>query len=92
MSTALRVERIAATGLREMSFSVEAGQCVGLLGESNSGIHAVRDIVTGTLPLVSGDLWLGDTQFSTANSRERKRMLAAVHVISAPEQIGRAHV
>ena len=54
MSTALRVERIAATGLREMSLSVEAGQCVGLLGESNSGIHAVRDIVTGTLPLEIG--------------------------------------
>lgn len=88
MSTALKLEGVSVARLSDISFSVEAGTCVALLGEGSSGINCVSAMLTGTLPFVAGEVWLRDTQLSTASSRERKRTLAAVRVISASEGLG----
>lgn len=84
MTSALLLERVSLPQASDLSFSLEVGHCLALIGERDSGIHSVRKLLTGALPLVSGDFMLGDSRYSAASSRERKRMLAAVRVISSP--------
>lgn len=67
----LKVEKItvAAPGsgavvLNEVSFSLEAGQAVGLIGPSGSGKSSLARAITGVWPLVRGTVRFDDADLS----------------------------
>ncbi|MDK3075332.1 ABC transporter ATP-binding protein [Sedimentitalea sp. JM2-8] len=59
----LRIDRAVKQfgGLRavdEVSFSLQRGEIVGLLGPNGSGKTTVINLVSGALPVTSGEIWL----------------------------------
>ena len=50
--------------LNDVSFTVEEGECVGLIGESGSGKSTVANIVAGFLPATSGTVIYDGTELT----------------------------
>ena len=44
------------SALTDVSFSVEEGECVGLIGESGSGKSTIVNLIAGFLPPTSGTI------------------------------------
>ena len=44
------------SALTDVSFSVEEGECVGLIGESGSGKSTIANLIAGFLPPTSGTI------------------------------------
>ena len=68
MATLLRVERLAhhypeqgnEDTLRQISFSVEAGQICAVVGDSGSGKTTLLRLISGLLDATEGAVWLSD--------------------------------
>ena len=71
--------------LKDVSFSVEEGECVGLIGESGSGKSTVANIVAGFLPATAGSV-LYDGQELTAKKCPRNARDTMQMVFQNPQQ------
>jgi branched-chain amino acid transport system ATP-binding protein len=67
--TLLRVENVSKNfdGIianQNVSFTVDAGQIVGLIGPNGAGKTTMFNCIAGSAPPTSGDIWLNDTNIS----------------------------
>jgi ABC-type glutathione transport system ATPase component len=60
----LSVEIGGAEVLHELSFSIEQGQCLGLVGETGSGKSMTCNVITGTLNRLGGRVTAGTVNFA----------------------------
>ncbi|MES2534289.1 MAG: branched-chain amino acid ABC transporter ATP-binding protein/permease [Pseudomonadota bacterium] len=65
----LRVEGVtkrfgALVAVNNVSFDVAAGKVVGVIGPNGAGKSTLFNLITGTLPIDSGKVWLGDQLLS----------------------------
>lgn len=50
----------AATAVQDLSFTVNSGETLGLLGQNGAGKTTTLNIITGYLAPTSGDVRVGD--------------------------------
>jgi simple sugar transport system ATP-binding protein len=68
----LKVEDLTIDRLCDgISFSVKAGECVGLAGQASSGKAAVGDAIVGLVQPDSGELFVGDEPLEGATVSDR---------------------
>ncbi|MFZ1728498.1 MAG: ABC transporter ATP-binding protein [Bacteroidota bacterium] len=64
--------------LRELQFSVEAGEFVGVIGPNGAGKTTLLRLLTGMCNASRGDVRIGDRNVKMIPSEERARLLAVV--------------
>ena len=86
MTERLRVQDLCVTymrndspehAVREVSFTVEPGEILGIVGESGSGKSSIAQAVMRLLPtnaILSGSVHLGDTDLVAASEKEMRRI------------------
>lgn len=57
--TILRVEKLSTGILHDVTFSVDAGEIVGMAGLADSGVDEIPLILSGALPRTSGNITIG---------------------------------
>lgn len=66
------------TAVDDVSFKVDEGECLGIIGESGSGKSTVANMVAGLISCDSGDMFFLDTELPNKPSRkgqlDRKNM------------------
>ena len=75
----LSIQYGGAYAVRDLSFSIEAGEAVGLVGESGSGKSQTALAMLGLLPAgakTSGEIAFADTNLLTANGRALDKLRA----------------
>ena len=68
--------------LKNISFTINKGDFVGIIGLSGAGKSTLADILTGLLPANSGEVIVDETQLTQQNFQKFRRMLGYV-----PQQI-----
>ena len=64
----------AATAVQDLSFTVNSGETLGLLGQNGAGKTTTLNIITGYLAPTSGDVRVGDYDLLT-QARQAKRLI-----------------
>ncbi len=64
--------------LNNVSFSITAGEMVGILGPNGSGKSTLMKAISGVLPLESGSIFIMGEEVSRISSRERAQRISAV--------------
>jgi putative ABC transport system ATP-binding protein len=72
-----RSGKLAVTALRKVSFSVEPGEFVSIVGPSGSGKSTLFYILGGLTHATSGSVFIDGTDFATLDDGERTRMRRA---------------
>ncbi|MBN9614137.1 MAG: ABC transporter ATP-binding protein [Acidobacteriales bacterium 59-55] len=72
-----RSGKLAVTALRKVSFSVEPGEFVSIVGPSGSGKSTLFYILGGLTHATSGSVCIDGTDFATLDDGERTRMRRA---------------
>jgi gliding motility-associated transport system ATP-binding protein len=75
----IAVERLSkdfgrTRAVRDVSFRVERGQVIGLLGPNGSGKTTIMRILTGFFPPTSGSAWVAGLDVSNASLASRERV------------------
>jgi putative ABC transport system ATP-binding protein len=60
--------------LDDVSVELERGRMTAIMGPSGSGKSTLMHCLAGLDDLTSGEVWLGDVEFSTMNERQRTRI------------------
>lgn len=68
--------------LKNISFTINKGDFIGIIGLSGAGKSTLADILTGLLPANSGEVIVDETQLTQQNFQKFRRMLGYV-----PQQI-----
>ena len=68
--------------LKNISFTINKGDFIGIIGLSGAGKSTLADIITGLLPVDSGEIILDGTKLTQQNFQKFRRMLGYV-----PQQI-----
>lgn len=82
----LRVERISKSYnglsvLQDVTFSIDAGESVGLIGTSGSGKSTLSRCILGLESLEAGKIHLGDRSWQTASRRETSSMRQRIQAV-----------
>lgn len=64
--------------VKAVSFTLEAGQNLGIIGPNGSGKSSLLKLLTGIRPAHSGDIWLGDQALKRLSQRQIARQVAFV--------------
>ena len=72
-----RSGKLAVTALRKVSFAIEPGEFVSIVGPSGSGKSTLFYILGGLTHATSGSVHIDGTDFATLNDGERTRMRRA---------------
>lgn len=64
--------------IQNISLEIEKGEFFALLGPNGSGKTTLFRLVTGQLPLLSGDVFLKDTHLSSYSKLEKARKMAVL--------------
>ncbi|ODC04327.1 hypothetical protein BFW38_13095 [Terasakiispira papahanaumokuakeensis] len=64
--------------VKTVSFTLDAGQNLGLIGPNGSGKSSLLKLLTGIRPAHSGDIWLGDQALKRLSQRQIARQVAFV--------------
>lgn len=74
MAALLRVNHLCKNGiLKDISFSVEAGQMVAVMGPSGSGKSTLLYQISGMDSADAGQIWVNDTEISALTEDEKAR-------------------
>ena len=68
--------------LKNISFEIEKGDFIGIIGLSGAGKSTIADIITGLLPVENGKLYLDDEQLTEKNFPKFRKIIGYV-----PQQI-----
>lgn len=68
--------------LKNISFTINKGDFIGVIGLSGAGKSTLADIITGLLPADSGEIFVDETKLTQQNFQKFRRMLGYV-----PQQI-----
>lgn len=72
-----RSGKLAVTALRKVSFAIEPGEFVSIVGPSGSGKSTLFYILGGLTHTTSGSVHIDGTDFATLNDGERTKMRRA---------------
>ncbi len=72
-----RSGKLAVTALRKVSFAIEPGEFVSIVGPSGSGKSTLFYILGGLTHATSGSVYIDGTDFATLNDGERTKMRRA---------------
>ncbi len=61
-----------------VSFAVETGSCLGIVGESGCGKSTLARLILGLLPVSSGEILVEGQRLADMNRRERARLIQPV--------------
>lgn len=64
--------------VKNVSFTLEAGQNLGIIGPNGSGKSSLLKLLTGIRPAHAGHVWLGDDALSRLSQRQIARQVAFV--------------
>ena len=67
---AVRKQFGGLVAVNDVSFAVKAGDIVGLIGPNGAGKSTTFNLVSGVLPLTSGEVWLRGQRVDGLSSRE----------------------
>lgn len=75
----LRVENVykkfgGLTANQDISFTVQAGEIVGLIGPNGAGKTTMFNCIAGYSPATTGDIWLEDTKISGMSPEQCARV------------------
>jgi len=76
-----RFGRASLRAVDDVTFSIAAGETLGLVGESGSGKSTVANIVAGLLPRTSGRVIVNGVDFSGLRAGELRRQRMHVQVV-----------
>ncbi|MHB8064938.1 MAG: ATP-binding cassette domain-containing protein [Ruminiclostridium sp.] len=63
--TVLKVEKLSSQKLNDVSFSIKKGEIVGIVGNADSGINELPQILSGARNKKSGEILINDRQLSS---------------------------
>ena len=78
--------------LDQVSFTVQPGELVGLLGPSGGGKSTILRIIAGLDQADGGEVWLDDRRVDHLHARDRQVGFVFQHYALFRHKIGRAHV
>ena len=90
METVIRVEHLtkrfsragqAVTAVDDVSFSLHAGECLGLIGESGSGKTTVVNMITRLLDPTEGRIFLNDEDITERKGAALRKMYRDVQMV-----------
>lgn len=58
--------------IEEISFTLAPGQVLGVVGESGAGKTTLARVLTATLPVTDGEVWVHDVPWSQLSERNRR--------------------
>ncbi len=64
--------------IREMSFSIRKGECIGIRGASGSGKSTLFNLLLGFFPLNEGKIWIDDCELTPERLRGWHRLIGYV--------------
>ncbi len=67
--------------VKDVSFDLEQGQCLGIVGESGSGKSTVAKMILGTLEPSSGEILINGTNFWKLSPKERRAFHRKVQMV-----------
>ncbi|MDT3316388.1 ATP-binding cassette domain-containing protein [Microbacterium sp. KSW4-11] len=65
----------------DVSFSIAAGETLGLVGESGSGKSTIGKAILGLVPVAGGSIRFAGEEISTASGRRRRQLTREIQVI-----------
>lgn len=68
--------------IHDITFSVAEGSFTGILGPNGSGKTTLFRGIGGDLPLLNGEIWMGDKKLSEYSLREKAKKIAIVSQFS----------
>ncbi len=79
LTTAFATERGEVTAIEDVSFSLEAGEILGIVGESGSGKSVTALTIMGLLPrpparVVAGGVWFDGQELTALSDRRMERV------------------
>jgi len=74
----LTVQRLKATVLRDVSLTIDDGQCVSIIGPNGAGKSTLMAVLAGLLPVASGRVLLDGRPMHRYRRREIARRIAYV--------------
>lgn len=66
------------TLIKEITFSLSAGEVIALLGPNGSGKTTLLKLISGILPSTSGSILIDNKEFYTFSRKEKSRLLSLV--------------
>lgn len=82
----IRVEELQAKGLNGVSFSVKPGEIIGIIGNPDSGVRQLPQVLGGDMPIRAGSYFVGDAQMPKKLS-PRKCLKAGISVLPCDRPI-----
>jgi peptide/nickel transport system ATP-binding protein len=67
--------------LQEIGFSIPAGHCIGVIGESGAGKSTIARVIAGLLPPVSGELRHNGTAIASSVRQRPKDLLRRIQIV-----------
>lgn len=74
-------KKVELKALNEVSFSLEKGKTLAIVGESGCGKSTLARVVTMIEPVTSGDLYIGGIHLNTCTREERKHLRSRVQIV-----------
>lgn len=67
--------------LHQVSFSLQLGGSLALVGESGSGKSTIAKVVTGQLPVISGEVLFRGTEMASTSTATKRKLRRAIQLV-----------
>lgn len=81
LSREFSVEKKQLYAVRDVSLTINRGECLGIVGESGCGKSTLAKMVIGSLPPTSGTVSLDGTNVWALKGRERRRFRRRIQMV-----------